>query len=179
MYPLIRMAKEVAISRRAPRLNLFDTHVSHHRCWPHDLDLWRELNNGRTLTLFDLGRVALFYRIGLIEVMRKHGWVGTVAGSSVRYRKRVRMFDRIEMRSRMVGWDARFVYLEQGMWVGGTCTSHGLFRNAVTNRSGLVPMKEVQEILDAAASPPLPGWIESWSRAEAQRPWPPMDAAPH
>ena len=173
MYPIVRMAKEVAVHRSAPKLGLFDTHVSHHICWPHDIDLWMELNNGRTLTLYDLGRMILFQRIGVVKVLRAKRWAGTIAGSSVRYRRRVRMFDRIEMRSRVTGWDARFLYIEQSMWRGADCTSHGLFRNAVTSARGLVPMAEAAAAMDAA-SPPLPGWIRAWADAEAQRPWPPM-----
>lgn len=174
MYPVIRMAKEFAKFRNAPPLGLFDVHESRHICWPHDIDLWMELNNGRTLTLYDLGRMILFHRTGLVEVMRANRWVGTVAGSSVRYRKRVRMFDRIDMKSRITAWDGRFVYLEQSMWVGGTCTSHGLFRNAVTDKDGLVPMADAARAIGAAESPPIPDWIASWAKAESRRPWPPM-----
>ena len=78
------------------------THVSHHYCLPWDIDLWRELNNGRTLTLYDLGRIPLAGRVGLIKVLRRERWGLTMAGASVRYRRRIRVFDRIEMRSRLV-----------------------------------------------------------------------------
>jgi acyl-CoA thioesterase FadM len=46
-----------------------------------------ELNNGRTLTMMDLGRVVMFQRMGLTEVMRRKGWAGTIAGASIRYRR--------------------------------------------------------------------------------------------
>ena len=52
--------------RRLPPLPVLGTHVSHHRCWPWDLDPWVELNNGRTLTLYDLGRIPMAQRTGLI-----------------------------------------------------------------------------------------------------------------
>lgn len=74
MYPFVRMAKEIWTSRRQPRLGLTEPHVSHHVCWPWDLDLWAELNNGRTLTLFDLGRIPLAVRTGLVGVLRRNGW---------------------------------------------------------------------------------------------------------
>ena len=62
MYPFVRMAKEIRKSRRAGPLGLTDTHVSRHICWPWDLDIWMELNNGRTLTLYDLGRLPMSMR---------------------------------------------------------------------------------------------------------------------
>ncbi|QFT48449.1 hypothetical protein FIU97_17830 [Roseivivax sp. THAF40] len=176
MYPFLRLAKEMFRFRKAAPIALGEDHVSHHICWPWDLDMWWELNNGRTLTIYDLGRIPMASRSGLIPIMRERSWGLTIAGSSVRYRRRVRMFDRIEMRSRMVGWDARFMYLEQSMWkTNGDCASHALFRAAVTEKNGIVPCATVAEALGYdPVSPDLPDWIEAWSAAESQRPWPPM-----
>ncbi len=175
MYPVIRLAKEMLIHRRKPRLGLFDTHVSHHLCWPQDIDVWMELNNGRTLTLYDLGRMVLFQRTGVIDVMRRNHWGGTVAGSSVRYRRRVRLFHRVEMRTRILGWDDRFLYLEQSMWRNGEATSNALFRNAVTSVNGMVPMAvAAAKMGHHEPSPALPDWVQGWIDADASRPWPPQ-----
>ncbi|WP_371038063.1 acyl-CoA thioesterase [Rhodosalinus sp. FB01] len=176
MYPFFRLALEYRTHRGASALPLTGTHVSHHRCWPWDLDMWAELNNGRTLTLYDLGRIPLAMRTGLVMAMREQGWGLTIAGSSVRYRRRVRAFERLEMRSRVVCWDARFIYLEQSMWRrDGECTSHALYRSAVTSADGIVPPEKVLSAMrQTATSPPMPDWVAAWSAAEALRPWPPM-----
>jgi acyl-CoA thioesterase FadM len=174
MYPVFRVVKELVKHRSAPPLQLGETHVSHHVCWPWDIDIFLEMNNGRTLTLFDLGRIVMFQRLGLTDLMRTHGMAGTIAGSSVRYRRRVRAFDRLEMRTRIVGWDDRFTYAEQSMWRKGECTSHALLRMAVTDRNGMVPTVRFAELLGEVPDMALPPWVEAWSRAEALRPWPPM-----
>jgi acyl-CoA thioesterase FadM len=175
MYPVIRMAKELWRHRNAPPLAVGEDHVTHLICWPWDIDLWRELNNGRTLTLMDLGRLVLFRRTGVLAAMRRRDWGGTIAGASVRYRRRVRMFDRVELRSRVLGWDARFTYLEQGFWRGGECCSHALFRTAVVGREGMVaPAEFAREMGKSPESPPLPAWVTAWAEADALRPWPPM-----
>lgn len=175
MYPFLRLAKETVKARRAPPLGQFDTHVGRHLCWPWDLDVFLEMNNGRVLTLFDLGRFVLARRSGFFDVMRREGWGLTVAGSSVRYRRRVRVFDRLEMRTRFVGWDARFLYLEQSMWRRRDCTAHLLVRVALTDANGLVPAARFAPAFDLPADPPpLPGWVAAWTEAEARRPWPPM-----
>lgn len=174
MYPVLRFAKELAVHRNAPELGLLDTHVSHHLCWPVDIDLWMELNNGRTLTLYDLGRLVLFVRTGLHRHMKTQGWVGTVAGASIRYRRRVQMFDRLEMRSRIVGWDRKFLYLEQGLFRGGDCTSHVVLRTAATDRRRMIPMAEAADTLGYGESPPLPDFVRAWAEADDSRPWPPM-----
>jgi hypothetical protein len=173
MYPLIRLGIELALARAAPPLAIGATHVSHHTCWPWDIDPWRELNNGRTLTLYDLGRVPLAVRSGLARVLRQHGWGLTVAGSSVRYRRRVRAFERVELRSAFVGRDARFLYVHQGMFRSGEPTSSGLFRSAVTDARGIVATDRVVAALGDPPLPALPAWVAAWSEAEAERPWPP------
>lgn len=175
MYPFLRLPWQMWRHRGDPPLGPFGTHVSRHVCWPWDLDFWAELNNGRTLTLFDLGRVPLSSRIGLTAALARRGWGMAVAGAMVRYRRRVRAFARIEMRSRCVGWDRRFLYVEQAMWVRGECTSHALLRMAVTGGAGIVPPAEAMaEVGVDPVSPVLPDWVEAWIAAEQARPWPPM-----
>jgi acyl-CoA thioesterase FadM len=174
MYPFVRMVKEMLRARRMGPLGPFDTHVSHHICWPWDLDLWMELNNGRTLTLYDLGRLPLGRRTGIERILREKRWGLTVAGSTIRYRRRVTVFAQFTMHTRCVGWDNRFLYMEQSMWQGDECASHALIRSAVVGKSGIVPPAELALALGAAPeSPPLPAWVEAWITADATRPWPP------
>lgn len=175
MYPFVRMAKEFVLHGRAGSLPVWGTHVSRHICWPWDLDPWVELNNGRTLTLFDLGRLPLARRIGLLGALRRNGWGITVAGVSVRYRARIKLFDRFEMRSRGVGHDGRFLYIEQSMWKGETCTTQALIRSAVTGPKGIVPPEQVLAAMGVqTGAVDLPDWVNAWIAAEAQRPWPPV-----
>jgi acyl-CoA thioesterase FadM len=175
MYPFPRLLKEFWTHRHAAPLDPLGTHVSHHICWPWDLDLWMELNNGRTLTLYDLGRLPLAKRVGLIGTLKRNRWGLTMAGAIVRYRRRVRMFDRIEMRSRAIGYDARFFYMEQSMWRGDACCSHIVYRSAVTDGSGIVtPDRVLAEWGVQMPSPELPEWIRLWIQAETLRPWPPQ-----
>ncbi|MGC9417763.1 MAG: acyl-CoA thioesterase [Rhodovulum sp.] len=175
MYPFLRLAKEFHVHRNAAPLPLTGTHVSRHICWPWDLDIWMELNNGRTLTLLDLGRLPLAKRVGLIAALKAQRWGLTMAGVTVRYRRRVRMFHRFEIRSRCVGWDDRFIYIEQAMWRNGECANHALYRSAVTDANGIVAPARVMAAMGLdVASPPLPGWVREWIAAEAHRPWPPM-----
>ena len=174
MYPLVRLGIELALARRAPRLPLDGVHVSYHRCWPWDIDPWLELNNGRTLTLYDLGRVPLATRTGLVDAARANGWGLAVAGTSIRYRRRVRAFERIEMRSVFAGHDARFFYVQQAMYRDGEALSGALIRTAVTSADGIVATDRVMAAIGAAGiDRPLPDWIAAWTEAEGKRPWPP------
>lgn len=182
MYPFLRLAIAVRRARRAPALPLDGTHVSHLSCLPWDLDPWRELNNGRTLTLYDLGRLPLAIRTGLSAVLRAEGWGLTVAGASVRYRRRVPAFRRITMRSAFVGRDARFLYVHQAMAAAsdGDPLSSLLIRGAVTSPQGIVPTDRVMAALGRPDWPlHAPDWVTAWAAADALRPWPPaFGAAP-
>lgn len=175
MYPIIRIMHQIAKYRNKP-LPLDGVHVSTHYCLPVDLDVWMELNNGRTLTLYDLGRIPLVRRVGFLDMLKNGGWSFTVAGSSVRYRKRVTVFNKLEMRSRIVGRDKRFLYIVQNMWHKGEATSSALFRLAVTGSGGIVPTDVWTEALGMPDwNPPLPDWVQAWAEAERQRVWPPED----
>lgn len=175
MYPFVRMLKEVWKARRQPPAGLLETLVTHHVCWPWDLDVFLELNNGRTLTLFDLGRISLGERTVFGATLKARRWGIAVAGNTVRYRRRVRAFDRLAIHTRCIGWDARFIYMEQSMWKEDDCTSQQVIRSAVTSRDGIVPPSEVLAAMGTAAeSPALPDWVETWIAAEAGRPWPPQ-----
>ena len=179
MYPFLRMAKELIKNRNAPKLPVDGVHVSHHICWPWDLDVFAELNNGRTLSLFDLGRYGLAQRTGLNNALRKHRWGLTTAGANVRYRHRIKIFERFEMRSKLVFWDEKFAYIEQVMLNSdGLCANHLLFRGGMVNKNGLVPMVEVAKALGhSGESPDCPTWVADWIDSESKRSWPPGLAA--
>jgi acyl-CoA thioesterase FadM len=175
MYPYLRMFKELWKFRNAPPLGILDAHISTHRIWPWDLDPWMELNNGRTLTLFDLGRIPLGKRTGLHRVLADKGWGLTVAGNSTRYRRRVTVFQRLTQVSRGIGWDDRFLYIEQSFWRGEECTAHMLLRSAFISKGGMIPPVQVLQALGADTnSPTLPEWVQNWIAADAGRPWPPV-----
>lgn len=174
MYPVIRLVKELVKFRRAPKLRLDEIHVSTHMCWPVDIDMFGELNNGRTLTLFDLGRLVMGYRAGFLRVVKENKWGMTMAGASVRYRHRVRMFQKFTMQTRAIGRDDKFIYLLQTMWSGGKATSSVLYRTAVTDKNGIVHTQKVADALGYPDwNPKMPDWVHNWIEADGNRSWPP------
>jgi hypothetical protein len=78
MYPVIRTLKEIILNRRRPALGPMEAHVSWHRCWPQDIDVYLEMNNGRILTIMDLGRTGLGIRTGLVAALQRNGWGLTI-----------------------------------------------------------------------------------------------------
>lgn len=179
MYPYFRLMTELLRYRKAPPLAITETHVTTLRILPGDIDPWRELNNGRTLTLYDLGRMPFAARSGFARLLREKRWGLTVAGSVMRYRKRLTIFKKIELRSRVMGTDERFLYIEQSMWLpDGTCANAGVIRSAVIANRKMVPMDEVRTALGIEDMPALPDWAAALFAAESARPWPPDPGTP-
>lgn len=175
MYPFIRLGWSLYSARRLPPMNPLALHVSQHRCWPVDCDIFMEMNNGRILTLYEMGRFQASVRMGLWPLLKKKRWGLTVAGTSIRYRRRITPFERFETRTRIATWDERFVYIEQGMFKrDGECASHVLFRTAVVAKGRAVPTADLIEALGITEPRPEPAdWIRNWIEAEATRSWPP------
>jgi len=162
-------------ARRMPPMNPLDMHVSQHRCRLVDCDVFGEMNNGRILTLYEMGRFQAAVRMGLWAKLKKHRWGLTVAGTSIRYRKRITPFEKYETRTRIATWDDRFVYIEQGMFKkNGECASNVLLRTAIVSKGRAVPTDELIGALNITDLRPEPAqWVTNWIEAEATRIWPP------
>ncbi|MDD9923327.1 MAG: acyl-CoA thioesterase [Boseongicola sp.] len=176
MYPYLRATYVMVKARRMPEVGLYDTHVSYHRAWPWDTDMFGELNNGRILTLFELGRWQSTVRMGLIRPFLKGGLTLAVAGVSVRYRRRVPVFRKYRMQTQVIGYGERFFYVVQSMWQGDTCCNQMLLRAAIRSKSGTVPPGEFLERMGLPTEQPgMPEWVHAWMKADDTRPWPPVE----
>ena len=84
------------------------------------------------------------------------------------------MFDKVTMRSQVVGFDERWVYIVQSMWVKGQPTSSILLRTGVTRKGSVVPVSEVLEAFERPDWKLEPeGWVQDWIASESVREWPP------
>ena len=175
MFPFVRLAKEMIKSSVATPLAIDEIHVTHHICWPWDIDMFFELNNGRSLSIYDLGRLPLAHRAGFLKLIRTQKWGMSMAGATVRWRHRVTVFQRFEMRSGVLGRDDRFLYLHQTMWRKGKALSSVVYRVAVTDKNGILHTQKVADALGIPDwNPKMPEWVEHWAKSENSREWPPQ-----
>lgn len=179
MYPFVRLATTIGKSTfknlTGNRIAATDTAFVDFMCNVNDIDNFLEMNNGRILTLFDLGRNDFAIRSGLGKKLLQNRWGLVVAGSSIQYRKRVRLFDKIRISTRIAAIDERWFYIEQVMYCKGVPTSQALLRTGVTNlmTGKVIPTKEV---LNAIGQPELviepTGWVKAWIDADKLREFP-------
>lgn len=174
MFPLIRVGLAMRRARSQPPLAPGEVHVVHTRCWPWDIDPFMELNNGRSMTLMDIGRMSFFTRFGLRKVLAANGWRLTMAGATVQYRRRVRPFAKMEIRTRLAGRDDRFLYIEHVTATNEGPAHAALYRAAVVDGSGIVPTDRFAEAMgDGAPDKTTTAFAAAWAEAERSRPWPP------
>ena len=180
MYPFLRLAKTVLKSsldfKNGNTLTLTDTSEFKFTANINDIDNFLEMNNGRIFTLFDLGRTDFAIRTGLGKKLLQQRWGLVVAGSTIQYRKRIRAFDRVVIKTRVAAIDERWFYIEQSMWVKDTCTCSALLRTAVTNiKTGkVIDTDKVLQTLGYQDVVMFPdAWVQAWIDADKNRPFPP------
>jgi acyl-CoA thioesterase FadM len=144
------------------------------RVLPNDLDLNGHMNNGRYLTLMDLGRLDLVLRTGLLSHMMKQKSVPVLASAKIRYRLPLMPFEKFTLDTRIIGWDEKWAYLEQrfikttGDKAGAVAAIAMVKGSFFDNRSKkTIPTSEIMHILNwTEPSPPLPDHVLKWQEAE-------------
>ncbi len=134
------------------------------RVWPGDLDISLHVNNGRYLTLMDVGRFNLILRTGTLRILRANGWLPVMAGASIHFRRELRLWQPFWLESEVVSWDEDWFLFEHRILVKGRdgaetvaaiASMRGGFFDGKTRKR--VP---VQAFLDAAgvreAAPVIP-----------------------
>ena len=179
MYPFLRYSKSIVsaviANKKGRSLDLAQTSEVMVRCSLTDLDPMLEMNNGRVLTVYDIGRTDFIIRTGLGKQLFKHRWGMVVAGSTIQYRKRIRLFDKVTIKTQLVGIDERWLYLEHSMWVKGKPCSSMLLRTGVTEGGRVVDTARVLEGLGKAdLKLPPTGYVAEWIESDGDRPWPPV-----
>ncbi|WP_019518529.1 acyl-CoA thioesterase [Faucicola boevrei] len=179
MYPFIRLTTNMIKSsldyKKGNALDIHDTSEIKLVANISDMDNFLEMNNGRILTLFDLGRNDFAIRTGLGKNLIRHRWGFVVAGSTIQYRKRVRLFDKVTIKTHLKAVDERWFYMEQTMWANGKPCSHALLRTGVTSlKTGKVlDTKTVLETLGYHdIDMPLDDWVQAWADTDKLRPFP-------
>src|SRR5690606_25630357 len=147
-------------------LGIWDTSRASFRVNPADLDVQRHMNNGRYLSIMDLGRMDLMLRSGFWKKVTDAGWYPVVAGQTITYRRSLTLGQRFDLATRVIGHDERWIYMEQVFRRGGTVIADAVVRARFLRTSG--GSVDVSEVLELVGQPPegteLPDWVRDWNR---------------
>jgi acyl-CoA thioesterase FadM len=150
-----------------PRLDLDSVSRVRVCVLPNDLDLNLHMNNGRYLTVFDLGRIDFLLRIGLGKVFFKHRWQPLIGGTLIHYRFGLRPFETFEIVTRVECWDEKWFYFDQKIEAYKGVAAVAVAKGLVRDRNGTVsPQQILQSVNLRQSSPPCPESISRWLFAE-------------
>jgi acyl-CoA thioesterase FadM len=148
MYPFLRASRVLgrAISgRRKPALR---TSVLQMRIWPNDLDTNAHVNNGRYLTLMDLGRFDLMTECGLVRTVLKNKWFPVAGGVMVRFERPLHIFEKIQLKSAIIGWDEKWLYFSHDIYTGEKRAARAFARGLFRTRGRSIPTHELLDAMD-------------------------------
>jgi YbgC/YbaW family acyl-CoA thioester hydrolase len=152
------------------RRGILDESVVSFRVWPNDLDTNLHMNNGRYMTLMDLGRLDLLLRNGAIRHVMAQKWYPVLASCQIRFRRPLNLFQKFEIRTRIVSWDEKWVYLEQRILRNGDMALHAYLKGVFVARAGgSVPVTRLLELMEVRQeAPAMPAGLAAWMEAESK-----------
>ena len=162
MYPLLRLIRVVVKSQFQEKLSFDndDTDKINLIVLPQDIDPFMELNNGRYVTLLDLGRYSLGARVNMGSFLKRNKWSLTIVGTYNEYRHRLRLFQRFILQTKILGYDEKWFYFFQKVERNGKTHMASVVKFAYTSKKGLVLPKEVVSAMGINYEPnSLPSWI--------------------
>ena len=133
------------------------------RVWPLDLDMNFHVNNGRYLALMDLGRVDLMVRAGVFRKAIRRGWTPVVASIHITFRHSLYLWQHFHLRTKVVGWDEKWFYIEQDFSAGGKLAARALVKAALRTRGGTVPTNEVLALAGFGPGTPVIELPKEWA----------------
>lgn len=173
MYPYLKLTSTLMRAKFRPKISLEEKSTLNFRASFTDIDPFIVLNNARYFIYMELGRWDFSYRVGFLKLMRKNRWGVVVGGASIRFRRRIPFLGKFALTTQLICHDGRWFYFLQETHMNGRICSSALMKIGVTSRSGLVSSTEVLRNIDRIDwGSEIPDWVNAWSRAESQRPWP-------
>ena len=133
----------------------------------HDLDLNMHMNNGRYLTIMDLGRLDFMRQTGLLWPSLRKGWLPVLGATQMVYLKPLKFWQSYIIETEMEYWDEKWFVMRQRFLSGGKLMAVGRVRGLMRGRGGNVPPQVILEaagadhVVSPAASPDLNHWLQS------------------
>lgn len=158
------------LARFGPRIGHYDVARTRFITLPTDQDILRHMNNGVYLSIMDVARFDMLHRNGVWKIFQDKGWYPVVVSETISFRKSLQMWQKFTIESRIIGFDAKAVYVEQrfvrpdadGM---PEVYAQGFIRGRFLKRTGGVV--SMDELLAAVGAPPadvtVPQWLLDWS----------------
>ncbi|MFC7333418.1 thioesterase family protein [Rhodocista pekingensis] len=171
MNLLFRMLRVVVAALLGRPLHPLAASVVTLRVWPTDLDPNLHMTNSRYLAMMDIGRLDLIVRTRIWRVLLKRRWAPVLGSSTIRYRRSLAPFQRFRVRTQVICWDEKWLYIEHVFEdLAGEVHAVAMTKGLFLAGGRTVPTAAVLDALGGGHidSPPVPPGILAWQQAEQE-----------
>ena len=132
---------------------------------PNDLDIHIHMNNGRFLSVMDLGRLDFMARCGLGKLALQQRWIPMVGAATIRYRRPLKLWQRFTLKTKIVYWDDKWFYLTQSFESNGELVATARIKGLLRSQQGNITPQAALVALGypELSSPSPPADIEHWN----------------
>ncbi len=123
------------------------TSVIHMKVLPNDLDINFHMNNGRFLTIMDLGRMDLLKRTGTLGLAVKNKWMPIVGTATIDFLRPLKLWQSYQLHTQITHWDDKWFYLEQVFYSRNKVMAKGTIKGLLRAKSGNVSPQAIMEKL--------------------------------
>ena len=159
MNLLFRMIWMFLTARFRPPCEILEESALSFRVLPTDLDVNLHLTNSRYFSFMDLSRVDHLIRNSAWKQIRAHKLMPVLGSGSIRFRRPVPPFKKIDVTTRIVGCDDRWIYLEHKLVAGDDVYAIAVLKAAFLDKNGRVPTERLLSMV--GHSDPLPPMTEA------------------
>lgn len=169
-FRLMTLLVRDAATRR-PRQSPLEEVLTPFRTWPSDLDTNVHMNNGRYLTLMDLGRLDFMARIGIMWPTFRQGMLAVLGASQMIFLRPLLLGRPFSIGTRLACWDDRWFVMQQRFIQGRSTMAkaqvRGMFRQKNKTVAPHTVMALSGEPLPQELAPPPE--VVSWLRSLAEQ----------
>lgn len=147
-----------------PKITSFDQEFKTQlRSWITDIDGNFHVNTARYFVYMEVARTELSLRSGLLRFIKKHRWAPLVLSTKITFRREIKPFLKVEIRTKVLGFDPRFIYFQQQIVSKAGIHSHGYVCVALYKNGQFYPPETLlQELSVSFTNNPLPKDVQLW-----------------
>lgn len=153
--------------RRGEPIPPLDEAVLPLRVQPLDIDLNLHMTNSRYFDLMNVARLDYVSQTGVLREMLRRRWRPILGSIAVRFRLPLGPLQRFTLRTRLLCWDEKWLYMSQRFVRGEDDATLALAKILIASPRGPVAAAEFIAIRsDGLASPPMPEVVRDWLETE-------------
>lgn len=121
---LSQIIKSIVKRNEPATISPLGTSSHSYRVWPHQIDYNLHLNNAKYLNVLEHARWVLFRENGWFKHLFAKRLNVVVAALEITFIRELNLFTQYEVRSRVLSWDEKYMYVEQRIMVKGKLSGH-------------------------------------------------------